>query len=270
MKQRLQGVVAGVLVMFLFFGTVSVLAVSTRTIEVTYGVNIVVDGVPQHFAYDTRPFVSEGRTFLPVRGIADALGLDVSWDGTTSTVFINSSTPAIPAPTPTPIPTPTPTPAPLPTNLTQMDFFTASPVQGQNRWFEWSSTLQASTISNTGATWQDNAGNTYANGGILSRGQWAHFNPITGNGHSVTFLLNSRYTRFTGTIALSWVSRDNQHHYYIRIFGDDRELFTSQRITGGVLSIPFDVDVRGVTQLRIERLATGTAELGVMNPQLHR
>ena len=113
MKQRLQGVVIGVLMTVLLLGTVTVFAASIRTIEATYGISVVVNGVRQNFASDMQPFSSGGRTFLPVRGIADALGLDVEWDGSTSTVYLTSgaTAPATVIPTPTPPITPTPPPA---------------------------------------------------------------------------------------------------------------------------------------------------------------
>ena len=294
MKKTIKFYAAGLLTGILLFGTTMTFANTGGVIrELFFGVNVLVDGIPQQFADDMRPFITQGRTYLPVRGIADVLGVDVNWDGSTRTVFLTTPptptpmlppTPApvpvptpepdpMPIPAPTQMPTPTPRPALPPTNLTQMDFFTASPVQEQNRWFEWSSVLSTSIMRNADSMWQDNAGNTYHGGGIFSRGGrtggWDN-RMIPGNEHSITFLLNSQYTRFTGTAALSWDYRDNQHHYYIRIFGDDRELFTSSRITGGTLPIAFDVNVTDVTQLRIERLATGTAEIGVMNPLLHR
>lgn len=36
------------------------------------------------------PFIIDGTTYLPVRGVASALGLDVSWDSDTSTVELSS------------------------------------------------------------------------------------------------------------------------------------------------------------------------------------
>ena len=46
------------------------------------------------------PFIIDGTTYLPVRGVASALGLDVDWDGDTSTVIL--STEAAPAEQPAP------------------------------------------------------------------------------------------------------------------------------------------------------------------------
>ncbi|MCQ4923066.1 copper amine oxidase N-terminal domain-containing protein [Tissierella carlieri] len=36
-----------------------------------------------------KPFVTNGRTYIPVRAIADVLGKDVNWDGPNSTVYIS-------------------------------------------------------------------------------------------------------------------------------------------------------------------------------------
>lgn len=35
------------------------------------------------------PFIIDGTTYLPVRAVSGALGLDVGWDGATSTVTLN-------------------------------------------------------------------------------------------------------------------------------------------------------------------------------------
>lgn len=43
------------------------------------------------------PFIIEGTTYLPVRGIASSLGLDVGWDGETSTVILDDKAPDVKA-----------------------------------------------------------------------------------------------------------------------------------------------------------------------------
>lgn len=57
-------------------------------LEVFYGVRVVVDGVEMDFSEDMQPFITGNRTFLPVRGIAEALDIPVEWDGDTATVYI--------------------------------------------------------------------------------------------------------------------------------------------------------------------------------------
>lgn len=36
------------------------------------------------------PFIIDGTTYLPVRAVSEALGLDVDWDGATSTVILTT------------------------------------------------------------------------------------------------------------------------------------------------------------------------------------
>jgi hypothetical protein len=59
---------------------------------------------------DTAAMISEGRTFVPVRFIAEALGLTVGWDAGTKTVLL--TTPKTEPTSPTPSETPKPPPAP--------------------------------------------------------------------------------------------------------------------------------------------------------------
>jgi len=86
LKSRIQGFVAGLLAAILLVATFALASPAIR--EVFYGVNVVVNGEPQEFDDDMQPFISDGRTFLPVRGIAEVLGIDVNWDGETQTVYI--------------------------------------------------------------------------------------------------------------------------------------------------------------------------------------
>jgi len=58
--------------------------------ELFLGINVIIDGVEQNFDYDMQPFLMDGRTFLPVRGISEALGANVDWDENTNTVYIES------------------------------------------------------------------------------------------------------------------------------------------------------------------------------------
>jgi len=87
-KQRIQGFIAGLLVSVLLVTTLTFASGTIR--EVFYGVNVVVNGVPQEFDADSQPFISDGRTFLPIRAIAETLGVEVNWDGETRTVYIGT------------------------------------------------------------------------------------------------------------------------------------------------------------------------------------
>ena len=57
---------------------------------------VTVDGVPVKFS-DAKPYVDEnGRTMVPLRPVADAMGIDVEWDRRTKTaVFSDTYDPGI-------------------------------------------------------------------------------------------------------------------------------------------------------------------------------
>ena len=70
----------------------------TKNLLANYvGVQLVVDGVtviPKDANGNiVEPFIVDGTTYLPVRAVAEALGREVSWDGTTQTVYINDKEP---------------------------------------------------------------------------------------------------------------------------------------------------------------------------------
>ena len=114
----------GILVCFVVtvFAVPAIAAVVEKQATLTYNdIKITLDGVtviPKDAAGNVvEPFVIDGTTFLPVRAIANALGIRVEWDGVTKTVRLSTSgqeeptATSEPTPTPTPAPTPTPTPS---------------------------------------------------------------------------------------------------------------------------------------------------------------
>lgn len=67
----------------------------TKTVSITYrGISLTLDGQPivpvDAEGRSVEPFILDGTTYLPVRGVANALNLDVAWDGTTNTVTLTS------------------------------------------------------------------------------------------------------------------------------------------------------------------------------------
>lgn len=49
---------------------------------------VTVDGVQKEVAMDVEPFISNNRTMLPIRFVAEALGFKVEWDDPTRTVIL--------------------------------------------------------------------------------------------------------------------------------------------------------------------------------------
>lgn len=67
----------------------------TKTVTLTYqDIKITLDGQPviptDANGNEIEPFIIDGTTYLPVRGVASALGLDVSWDASANTVGLTS------------------------------------------------------------------------------------------------------------------------------------------------------------------------------------
>ncbi len=84
-------------------------------------IKITLDGTPV-MPKDTNgnviePFSLDGTTYLPVRGIASALGLTVEWEQNTQTVRLTKKG-AVQSPEPVVTPKPTPVPTPVPTTPT--------------------------------------------------------------------------------------------------------------------------------------------------------
>lgn len=90
MKKRIVSIVLVVVLVFALASTVSAVANTIQT-NITYrDIKITLDGstiTPKDANGKTvEPFIMDGTTYLPVRAVADALGLDVKWDSATSTV----------------------------------------------------------------------------------------------------------------------------------------------------------------------------------------
>ena len=90
MKQRLQGMVAGVLITLLLLSATIVYANTRVTREITYGIGVMLNGEMVQFDYASRPFVMDGRTFLPLRTLAELVGLPVDFDSATNTAIVGS------------------------------------------------------------------------------------------------------------------------------------------------------------------------------------
>ena len=69
--------------------------VAQESIVVNFNnIRVAVNGTPVATEYE--PFIFSGRTFLPVRDVANATGFDVTWEDATNTVHLTSRTGATP------------------------------------------------------------------------------------------------------------------------------------------------------------------------------
>lgn len=121
MKHQWKGFFAGALAALLLVGSIgtAMATVGKKTVEINYSnIHVTLDGEPVSLVdvqgNPVEPFMMNDTNYLPVRAVAEALGLKVDWDGTTNTVILTSPGYEDPAPTPEPTPAPTATPAPTP------------------------------------------------------------------------------------------------------------------------------------------------------------
>jgi len=89
-KERIKGVAIGFILCLLLSASVLAVSAQTATRNITYGIRVNLNGQEVHFDHDNRPFTMEGRTFLPLRALADVLGLPVDFDRHTNTVYLGN------------------------------------------------------------------------------------------------------------------------------------------------------------------------------------
>lgn len=97
MKNQWKGFMSGIICTVLalcLFGTATA-TVGRYSKEVDYSnIKVTLDGNPVNLVdvngSPVEPFAISGTTYLPVRAVADALGLNVDWDQATSTVVLTT------------------------------------------------------------------------------------------------------------------------------------------------------------------------------------
>lgn len=96
MRKRVQGFIAGVMLAAILTSGTAIAKQVSETAQLVYdNIKIVVNGKEvqpkdANGAY-VEPFTIDGTTYLPVRGISSALGLDVEWNDSTKTVVLSNA-----------------------------------------------------------------------------------------------------------------------------------------------------------------------------------
>ncbi|MCD8180582.1 MAG: hypothetical protein LUF26_03775 [Firmicutes bacterium] len=93
MKQRLQGLIAGIAIGAICAGGIAYAKSATETIEVTYdNIKVYKDNVLCELkdanGSTIEPFIYNGTTYMPVRGTANLADMEVTWDGAEKTVYL--------------------------------------------------------------------------------------------------------------------------------------------------------------------------------------
>ncbi len=89
--RNIKSLVAGIVIGALLFGSTPIFALSgIRNIAVTYqNIKLSVDG--KTVQTDAEPFLYDGRTYVPIRAVSEALGAGVKWSTATSTIEITKA-----------------------------------------------------------------------------------------------------------------------------------------------------------------------------------
>ena len=97
MKTNWKSFLCGIICTILIFGLVSTAAatIGQKTVELNYNnIQVTLDGEPVKLVNaggeTVEPFTIKGTTYLPVRAVVTALGLDVDWDAATKTVILST------------------------------------------------------------------------------------------------------------------------------------------------------------------------------------
>lgn len=191
----------------------------TESIDVTYdNIKILIDGV-EYTAKDVdgnavEPFIYNGTTYLPVRGIANAFDKEVDWEPQTSTVIVGSK------------------------NYDWLDQI------GYAKY-------ETSGNDNTIVAWEKGKkgsdGMKYDRGLLLNLGYGgdcvkSNNDNTVESYQNVEYLLNGKYKNFYATLICT-EGGGNYQNSLVKIYGDGNLLYTSPPITSGTKPLTVDIDV---------------------------
>ncbi len=223
MQSRVKIVLVLVLVAAISFAGAGMLFArdGRETIEVFYrNIKLKVQGVDVPVTADNEPFIYQGRTYVPLRVVSEALGYNVEWDGATSTVLIGD--------------------APGDVFLSELKPYK---VEG----LSYRSTIR-----------YDAEANMVMDGQRYHNGMKFTHHTTGGVAHRATklfFASGAEYSRLTGLVGL-----DDKIRYApvtVSFYGDERLLAAVDLDPQGLpRPTPVDIDVSGVLVLRIESIRT--------------
>lgn len=158
------------------------------------------------------PFIIDGTTYLPVRAVGEALGLNVTWDGATSTVILGND-----------------------------------PAKGQPA--AWLGDLEpfagTATEKKVERDGQYDDKFTANNGETFDR--YYYPNRATGT----TYLLKGQYARFTATLYLPKYFKDYTALHRVQIFLDDKLAYTSEAVGSGIEPVNINAPLNGAYKMEI-------------------
>jgi hypothetical protein len=226
-KEKIKGIVIGAVGSTLLTATVFATPVAKNAQLFFNNIKIFVDDVsvtPKDAQGNVvEPFIYNGTTYLPVRAVSNALGKNVEWDGKTSSVYIGKHNNA---------------------NkdgqtssmwLDQLDYFNYQRGGSSDSWVLWESSKD-----------NDSTGASYSHG--IKYGMPYYYSK---NWQYTEYLLNQKYKKLTGKFVLHYDSRSVNRETYLKIYGDDKLLYTSEAMKSGKMPLDVNVDITGVIKLKV-------------------
>ncbi|MEG2680107.1 MAG: stalk domain-containing protein, partial [Oscillospiraceae bacterium] len=201
--------------------SIPALASATKQVELYYNnIQIRLNGktmIPKDAKGNAvEPFVIDGTTYLPVRAVGEALGLNVNYDGATSTVILGND-----------------------------------PEKGQPA--KWLGEME--TFKGTATEYKIEKDGQYTDKFIANNGdtydRYYNTNDSYGGGSSATYLLKDQYSKFTGTFYLPKSDKDKSYRNRFLVYLDDKLTYTSPVITAGVEPQTFSVNVGGAYKMEV-------------------
>jgi len=212
---------------------------STPTGSVAGGqITLLVDG--NNVQCDVPPQIINGRTMVPVRFVAEALGAKVEWVPSVNAVKIISETNVEIIPPPPPVPK-------------DADLTTLTPVQCKmSTWIRMNKWVNGPFIMN---------GIIYNNGIAFM---------MEGNGPEayVVYTINGQYSSLTGFFGTD--DRDDSgNNNQMIVYGDGKELYRSPQSHPDSIPVEINVNITGVKQLKILFNTTYGKYPVLVNPVIH-
>ena len=220
----------------------------TETISVTYdNIKILIDGI-EYIAKDpngnvVEPFIYNGTTYLPVRGIANAFDINVDWEPQTSTVILGSKNYDW---------------------LDEMGYAKYETSGNKNTLTAWPAGTQANGIKYERGLlfnlWYSPPGATESNDGTLLSYQ------------NVEYLLNGNYKTFKGKM----VCLEGRQSGIVKVYGDGNLIYNSPVLSSGAQTIDFDLDIENYKILKISASIPnlysqlGSGQIGIVEARLER
>lgn len=218
-KKNFKGILTGIIIGLLFSNLFVFAENATKQINAVYrNIKLVVDGATvepkDSNGNAVEPFIFNGTTYLPVRAVGEAFDKEVEWDGDTNTVYIGGRV-----------------------NKPAKEVFLYDKPYlevGDSNGFKVEGNDKLNTIQ---------LSSPVTSRTILSNDRELHSN-------YVVYPLNTTATKFKATLTSPIGSGKPELVY--KLYGDGQLLYTSPKFTPSTASLPIEVDVSGVIQLKIE------------------